>query len=226
MRNDGDHFTDITKISGIKSTVIGYGLGIVVGDINMDGWPDIYIGNDFHENDYFYINQKDGTFKEELTEHILQTSRFSMGVDMADINNDGYAEIISLDMHPEDPAILKASLGEDEFGTFQFKLGYGYNHQYARNALHLNNGNGTYSEIGRYANIYATDWSWSPLFFDFDHDGYRDLFISNGIPRRMNDIDYVNFRANSDLKWKGNTNNLEEDDLHLIDKMPQNKIGE
>ena len=224
MRNDGDHFTDVTRGSGINSTVIGYGLGVVVGDINLDGWPDIYVGNDFHENDYFYINQKNGTFKEELNDHIRQTSRFSMGVDMADINNDGQSEIISLDMHPEDPAILKASLGEDEYGVFRFKLGYGYNYQYARNALQLNNGDGSFSEIGRYADVYATDWSWAPLFLDFDHDGLKDLFISNGIPRRMNDIDYVNFRANNSLKWKQNTNNLEDSDLVLVDKMPQIKL--
>ncbi len=224
LRNEGGTFVDVTAGSGINSTVIGYGLGVVVGDINMDGWPDIYVCNDFHENDYLYINQKDGTFSEELNEHIDQTSRFSMGVDMADINNDGWSEIISLDMHPEDPEILKASLGEDEFGIFRFKLGYGYNHQYARNALQLNNGGNTFQEIGRYAHIYATDWSWSPLFFDFDNDGLKDLFISNGIPRRMNDIDYVNFRANTELRWKQNTNNLEEQDLHLIDKMPQVKL--
>ncbi|MCB0562774.1 MAG: VCBS repeat-containing protein [Phaeodactylibacter sp.] len=224
MRNDGGVFTDVTPGSGINSTVIGYGLGMVAGDINLDGWPDIYVGNDFHENDYLYINQKDGTFKEVLTEQMMHTSRFSMGVDVADLNNDGFDEVVSLDMAPYDPDILKSSLGEDAYSIFKFKLGYGYNHQFARNNLQLNNGDGTFSEIGMFAGIDATDWSWAPLFMDFDHDGYKDLFVSNGIPRRMNDIDYVNYRADHELKWKANTNNLEEEDLLLVDKMPQIKL--
>ena len=224
LRNDGGKFTDVTEQAGIISTVIGYGLGVVVGDVNLDGWPDIYIGNDFHENDYLYINQGDGTFREVLTEQIMHTSRFSMGVDMADLNNDAFNEIISLDMLPSDPKILKASLAEDDFALFSFKLGYGYNHQYARNNLQLNNGDGTFSEIGIFAGIEATDWSWAPLFFDFDHDGYKDLFISNGIPRRMNDIDYVNFRADHEIRYKANTNNLEESDLVVIEQMPRIKL--
>ncbi|MFQ5446012.1 MAG: VCBS repeat-containing protein, partial [Saprospiraceae bacterium] len=118
----------------------------------------------------------------------------------------------------------KTSLGEDELGVFRFKLYYGYNHQFARNNLQLNNGDGTFSEIGMFAGVHATDWSWAPLFMDFDDDGYKDLFISNGIPRRMNDIDYVNFRANNDLRWKASSNNLEESDLRFEDKMPQIKL--
>lgn len=229
LRNDSDEsniqFTDVTTEAGIFSTVIGYGLGIVTGDVNLDGWPDVYIGNDFHENDYLYINQQDGTFKESLTEQMMHTSRFSMGVDMADINNDGWAEIFSLDMLPDDPYILKTSLGEDGFNIFQFKIGHGYNHQYARNNLQLNNGDGTFSEIGMYAGVYATDWSWSSLFLDFDHDGWQDLFISNGIPRRMNDIDYVNFRlGDEDIEWKTDNNYLKEDELSIVDKMPKIKI--
>ncbi|MCB9301316.1 MAG: VCBS repeat-containing protein [Lewinellaceae bacterium] len=224
MRNDGDTFTNVTVAAGINSTVIGYGLGVVTGDINLDGWPDIYIGNDFHENDYLYINQKDGTFKEMLPEEMMHTSRFSMGVDMADINNDAFNEVISLDMLPSDPFILKTSLGEDDYALFHFKVGYGYNHQYARNNLQLNNGDGTFSEIGIFSGVFATDWSWAPLFLDFDHDGYKDLFISNGIPRRMNDIDYVNFRADNAIRYKANTNNLENSDLVVVEKMPRVKL--
>ena len=224
MRNDGGVFTDITRESGINSTVIGYGLGVVTADINLDGWPDMYIGNDFHENDYLYINQKDGTFKDVLTEEMMHTSRFSMGVDVADINNDGLGEVFSLDMAPYDPEILKSSLGEDDYKIFKFKLGYGYNYQYARNNLQLNKGGGLFDEIGLFAGVHATDWSWAPLFFDFDHDGYKDLFVSNGIPRRMNDIDYVNFRANNEIRWKANTNNLEEADLAVVEKMPRIKL--
>ena len=229
MRNDSDgttiKFTDVTTEAGIFSTVIGYGLGLVTGDINSDGWPDIYVGNDFHENDYLYLNQQDGTFRESLTEQMMHTSRFSMGVDMADINNDGWNEVFSLDMLPYDPYILKTSLGEDGFSIYQFKIGYGYNHQYARNNLQLNNRNGTFSEIGMYAGVDATDWSWASLFLDFDHDGWKDLFISNGIPRRMNDIDYVNFRlGDEDVEWKTDNNYLQEDELSIVEKMPQVKI--
>jgi len=225
LKNENGKFVDVTANSGIHSTVIGYGLGIAISDINLDGWPDIYIGNDFHENDYLYINQKDGTFQEVITDQLMHTSRFSMGVDIGDINNDGLSDIFSLDMLPEDPVILKSSLGEDELGVFNFKLGYGYNHQYARNNLQLNNGNGTFSEIGMFAGVHATDWSWTPLLFDFDHDGYKDLFVSNGIPKRMNDIDYINYReSDSDFKWKSQLNNLEEKDLIVLDKIQEIKL--
>lgn len=225
LKNENGKFTDVTMESGIHSMVIGYGLGIATSDINLDGWPDIYIGNDFHENDYLYINQKDGTFKEVISDQMMHTSRFSMGVDIGDINNDGLSDIFSLDMLPEDPVILKSSLGEDELGVFNFKLGYGYNHQYARNNLQVNNGNGTFSEIGMFAGVHATDWSWTPLLFDFDHDGYKDLFISNGIPRRMNDIDYINWReGNDDFKWKAQMENLEEEDLVALEQMPEIKL--
>jgi len=237
LRNDGDKFTEVTMEAGINSTVIGYGLGVVTGDVNNDGWPDIYIGNDFHENDYLYINQQNGTFKEVLTESMQHTSRFSMGVDCGDLNNDGWGEIISLDMMPEDPFILRSSLGEDGFATFQFKLGYGYNEQFSHNSLQLNlglpNHQSTttnpqapkFSEISRYAGIHATDWSWTSLFMDFDHDGKKDLFISNGIPRRMNDIDYANFMTSDtkNEKWKY-VDSLESPDLKVVERMPQIKL--
>ena len=224
LRNDDGHFIDVTSSSGIHSSVIGYGLGVVVSDIDNDGWPDLYIGNDFHENDYLYINQQDGTFKEVLTEQLRHTSRFSMGVDVADINNDGYKEIFSADMHPYDPFILKSSLGEDGFSVFEFKLGYGYNHQYARNNLQLNNQNATFSDIGIYAGVHATDWSWAPIFCDLNNDGYRDLFVSNGIPKRMNDIDYVNFAATDEIQARIQFDEIREIDLELIDKLPEIKL--
>ena len=224
FRNDSGKYTEVTRTCGIQSSVIGYGLGVACGDIDLDGWPDLYICNDFHENDYLYINQHDGTFREVLTEEIMHTSRFSMGVDIADINNDGYSEIFTLDMHPYDPHILKSSLGDDGYGTFQFKLGYGYNYQYARNSLQLNNKNQTFSEIGALAGVYATDWSWAALFLDFDDDGNKDLFVSNGIPKRMNDIDYVNFMSNDEVQWKIKTDNMEQADLALEQKLPEIRI--
>lgn len=226
LRNDGGVFVEVTDSSGIFSNVLGYGLGLSISDINFDGWPDIYVGNDFHENDYLYINQKDGTFKESLDEFITHTSRFSMGVDIGDINNDALVDIISLDMLPEDPYILKSSLGEDGYDIYQFKLGYGYGHQFARNNLQVNNGRGGFTELGLYADIYATDWSWSPLFLDVNNDGLQDLFVSNGIPRRMNDIDYINFQmGDEDVRWKTENGEVDNSDLDIINRMPQIKLA-
>ena len=217
-------FTEITRQSGINSSAIGYGLGIAIADVNLDGYPDIYIGNDFHENDYLYINQKNGTFKEEGEQRLMHTSQFSMGVDMADITNDGYPEIISTDMLSSDPYILKRSLSEGAYDIFNYKIGIGYSYQYTRNNLQLNTRNGMFSEIGLYSGVAATDWSWSPLLFDFDNDGLKDLFISNGIPKRLNDIDYINFVSNGDVQQKIQENNFREKDLTLIDKFPVIKL--
>lgn len=224
-RNNGNNtFTDVTKETGINSTAIGYGLGIAIADINLDGYPDIYIGNDFHENDYLYINQKNGTFKEEGEQRMMHTSQFSMGVDVADANNDGYPEIISMDMLPSDPYILKRSLGEDAYDIFNYKINNGYSHQYTRNNLQFNRRNGMFSEIGLYSGVAATDWSWAPLWMDFDNDGLKDLFISNGIPKRMNDIDYINFVTNGEIQKKIRENNFGEKDLSLIRKFPEIKL--
>jgi len=218
------HFTDITKQVGISGSKIGYGLGVVVSDINMDGWPDFYVGNDFHENDYLYINQQNGTFKDESTEQLMHTSQFSMGVDAADVTNDGLPDIISMDMLPYEPYMIRRSLAEDDYIYFNEKRKYGYHYQYARNNLQWNRGNGKFSEAGQYAGVYATDWSWASLWMDFDNDGLKDLFVSNGIPKRMNDIDYVNFVTNEELQQKLRNNVLEEKDMKLVDKFPQIKI--
>jgi len=225
FRNDGNNkFTDVTKESGIHSSVIGYGLGIVASDINLDGYPDLYVANDFHENDYLYLNQHNGTFIDSLNERMMHTSQFSMGVDVADANNDGYPEIMTVDMLPSDPYILKRSEGEDTYDIFNLKISYGYNHQYTRNNLQLNRRNGVFSEIGLYSGVFATDWSWCPLWFDFDNDGLKDLFISNGIPKRLNDIDYINYVSNQEIQEKMRTNSLDKRDMDLIDKFPQIKI--
>ncbi|MEO6188142.1 MAG: VCBS repeat-containing protein [Ginsengibacter sp.] len=217
-------FTDVTIEAGINSSAIGYGLGIAIADVNLDGFPDVYVGNDFNENDYLYINQKNGTFKEEGQQRLMHTSQFSMGADMADINNDGYPEIISTDMLPSDPSILKRSMSEGSYDFFNHKIDMGYSYQYIRNNLQLNRRNGVFSEVGLYSGIAATDWSWSPLLFDFDNDGLKDLFISNGIPKRLNDIDYINFVSNGDVQQKIQENNFREKDLSLIDKFPVIKL--
>jgi enediyne biosynthesis protein E4 len=223
-RNDNTVFTDVTRQTGINSTAIGYGLGIAMADVNLDGYTDIYVTNDFHEDDYLYINQKNGTFKEENKQHLMHTSQFSMGVDVADVNNDGYPEIISTDMLPSDPYILKRSLGEDTYDIFNYKISVGYSYQYTRNNFQYNRRNGLFSEAGLYSGIAATDWSWSPLWMDFDNDGRKDLFISNGIPKRMNDIDYINFASSSEIQQKIHDNNIQGKDLALINKFPEIKL--
>jgi hypothetical protein len=224
FRNDGNRFTDITHESQINSSAISYGLGISVSDIDLDGYPDLYIGNDFHENDYLYINQHNGTFKEENNDRIMHTSKFSMGVDVADINNDAYPDIISMDMLPSDPYILRRSFGEDDYDVFYQKISAGYNYQYSRNNLQLNRRNAMFSEVGLYAGIAATDWSWAPLWMDFDNDGLKDLFISNGIPKRLTDIDYLNYVSNSDVQQKINDSRAGDGNMSLIDKFPQIKL--
>lgn len=223
-RNEGGRYTDVTRSAGINSSAIGYGLGVVVSDINLDGWPDLYIGNDFHENDYLYINQRNGTFRDEGAMRMMHSSQFSMGVDVADINNDAHPEIISADMLPDDPYILKRSLGEDTYDIFNYKIGVGYAHQYTRNNLQYNRRNGLFSEVGLQPGVAATDWSWAPLWADFDNDGRKDLFISNGIPKRMNDIDYINFVTQGDVQQMIRDKNLQAKDIALISKFPEIKL--
>src|SRR5688572_4695307 len=223
LRNDNGHFIDVTKTAGILDNAIGYGLGVVVSDVNLDGWPDIYVGNDFHENDYLYINQKNGTFKESLEAQMNHTSRYTMGIDFADFNNDGFPDLVTTDMLPEDPFILKASAAEDPYDIFDFKLNYGYNYQYTRNSLQLNNQDGTFSEIAMFAGVPSTDWSWSPLFADFDLDGQKDIFITNGILRRSNDLDYVNYVSTDSIQMSLKFD-LNEKHLKLIERMPKIKL--
>jgi len=217
-------FTEVTATAGIHGSRIGYGLGVAVSDINLDGWPDIYVGNDFHENDYLYINQRNGTFRDELPDRIMHTSQFSMGVDVADINNDAFPEIVSMDMLPYDPYMLRRSLAEDDYNIYQQKIRYGYHYQYARNNLQLNRRNGQFTEAAQYAGINATDWSWAALWMDFDNDGGKDLFVSNGIPKRMNDIDYIGFVSNDEVQRKLAENGIREKDMALIGKFPEIKL--
>lgn len=221
--NMGNGFRDVTEQSGIYSSVLGYGLGIAAGDVNLDGYPDIYVANDFHEDDYLYINQGNGTFKDMRPEAMGHTTRFSMGTDIADINNDGLPDILSLDMLPEDPKMLKASAAEDPYDVYQFKLNFGYNHQYARNAFQLNRGDGTFSQMSLYAGIAATDWSWAALMADFDADGLKDIVVSNGIKRRSNDMDYINYISNDAVQMRLE-GTLDQKDMALIESLPIVKI--
>src|SRR4030043_465899 len=217
---DGKHvFHDVTRYAGIYSSQIGYGLGVNISDINNDGFPDIYVSNDFHENEYLYINNGNGSFSERLTEFIAHTSRSSMGNDIGDFNNDGLLDVIVLDMLPDEEKIRKQSGGEDDPDLFELKLQYGYNYQYVRNTLQLNLGGGIFSEIGLLAGVYSTDWSWSPLFCDVDNDGWKDLFITNGIYRRGNDLDYIKFLTGGN-RYAPLQDNSDVPDMVLYEKMP------
>jgi enediyne biosynthesis protein E4 len=193
MRNDNGKFTDVSKAAGIYGAAMGYGLGIVTADINNDGWDDIYVSNDFHEDDYYYINQKNGTFKESVKDAFRHISKYSMGSDIADVNNDGYLDVFTTDMHPQDETVEKLSLGEDAYDIYQYKLQFGFYNQYSRNCLQLSQRGKYFSDISPMAGVSSTDWSWSPLLADFDNDGVKDLFVSNGIPHRPNNMDYIKF---------------------------------
>lgn len=224
-RRDGNWYTDVTRTCGIQSSAISYGLGLAVGDINLDGWPDIYVGNDFHENDYCYINNRNGTFTDQVELRTRHTSQFTMGVDIADATNDGFPEIVSMDMLPADHYMQKRSLGEDNYDIFDMKLRYGYHPYFTRNNLQLNRRTQFFSETGYYSGIAATDWSWSCLFTDFDNDGWKDLFISNGIPKRLNDIDWVNFISQEQMQQKLNTTGLTKEDFKVIEQFPEIKLS-
>jgi len=191
FRNDGGHFIDVSDRAHIYGGVEGYGLGVVASDLNGDGCPDLYIANDFQENDFLYWNNGDGTFTESIARAAPHTSEFSMGVDAADFNNDGRIDLMVLDMLPDREDILKTSASADHLDVFNLKLQAGYHAQYARNTLQLNRGGGHFSDIGYLAGVYATDWSWAPLFADLDNDGFKDLFVTNGIWRRPNNLDYI-----------------------------------
>lgn len=223
FRNDNGKFVDVSEKAGIFGGANGYGLGLAISDFNMDGYPDIYVGNDFHEDDYYYLNNGDGTFTESLKSHFGHTSRFSMGVDVADINHDGFPDILTLDMLPEDEKVLKNSLGDDNVQMLKMrteKLGYHY--QYSRNMLQLNNGGNNFTETALLNGVAASDWSWSALFADYDQDGEQDLFVANGIPKRPNDLDYVKYYSNDQIKNKITSTKLL--DKEALKRMPKGNV--
>ncbi|MBS1976807.1 MAG: CRTAC1 family protein, partial [Bacteroidetes bacterium] len=194
-RNEGNRFKDVSEEAGIYGSSIGFGLGVTVGDVDKDGWEDIYVSNDFFEKDYLYINQKNGRFKEELESHLQEISMGSMGADMADINNDGFQEIFVTEMLPEGEGRLKTKAQFENWQKYQLNFSSGYYRQFPRNVLQLNNMDGSFSEVGRLAGVDATDWSWGALIADLDNDGFKDIFVANGIYKDLLDQDYVNFMA-------------------------------
>ncbi len=189
------YFTDISAEAGIYGSLIGFGLGITIGDVNNDNWPDIYISNDFYERDYLYINQKNGKFKEDIKNQMGHISSASMGADIADINNDGNLDIFVTDMLPGDDRRLKTTSTFEDYNYFQSKLKKDFYYQYMHNMLQLNNGDGSFSEIGALTGMHATDWSWGALIFDMDNDGKKDVFVANGIAKDLTDQDFVTFLA-------------------------------
>jgi hypothetical protein len=227
LKNEGGKFVDISSEANIYGGINGYGLGVGVADFNLDGYPDIYVGNDFHEDDYLYINNGNGTFTESGKNAFTCTSKFSMGNDIADVNHDGLPDIISLDMLPADEATLKKSVDEESIDILKMRTQqYGYNYQYPRNALQINLGNGQFAETALMSGVAATDWSWSALFADFDQDGNQDLFVSNGIPHRPNDLDYIKYVSSERVvNVIGNTKLADEKALALMpDGAAQNFI--
>lgn len=222
--NDDGHYRDISKEAGIYGSVIGFGLGVTVGDVNQDQWPDLYISNDFYERDYLYINNQKGGFDEQLESYMGHISMFSMGADLADLTNDGYPEIFSTDMLPEDDYRLKTLVSFETYDTYKLRLQNGYYHQYMRNMLQLNNGNGTFSEIGLLAGVAATDWSWGALIADFNNDQYKEIFVSNGIYKDVIDQDFVEYLGSSE-QIKSAIHGKKVDFQRFVEKMPSTKIS-
>lgn len=227
FHNDGNgHFTDVSGKAGIIGNPICFGLGVAVADFNGDGWPDLYVTNDYDEDDYLYINQKNGTFKESISTYLGHTSKFSMGCDVADVNNDGMSDLLTLDMLPEDNRRQKLLKGPDGYDHFQSLIGSGYYYQYMRNMLHLACNSGDkirFSEVGQLAGISNTDWSWSALFGDFDLDGWQDLFITNGYMRDYTNLDFLKFTTPEEIR-KSLEAGQKPDLYELVKKMPSSEV--
>ncbi|MDQ6762985.1 MAG: VCBS repeat-containing protein, partial [Bacteroidota bacterium] len=224
FRNDDGHFTEVTKQAGIHGSLISFGLGVSVGDVNNDGLPDIYVGNDSFERDYLYINQGDGTFKDEVENEMGSISMSSMGTDLGDLNNDGYPEIVTTDMLPKDDYRLKTLGSFDNIDFYNNKVKSGYYHQFMKNCLQVNNKNGTYSEIGNYSGISASDWSWGSLIFDADNDGLSDIYICNGVNRDVTNLDFMSFFANDVIQKMVVTGKKESVD-NVLKNIPVNPMA-
>jgi hypothetical protein len=223
LRNDNGKFVDVSEEAGIYGGANGYGLGLATADFNNDGFTDIYVSNDFHEDDYYYLNNGDGTFSETLKSKFGHVSRFSMGNDAADVNNDGFIDILTLDMLPQDEKVLKASVGDDPRDLDKLKTEeLGYHYQYTRNMLQINQQGDYFQETGLLSGVAATDWSWAPLFADFNQDGFQDLYIATGIPKRPNDLDYIKYVSSNQIQKKINNTRLVDNEA--LEMMPSGKV--
>ena len=221
--NDNGHFSDVSQQAGITSNVFTFGLGLAVSDFNNDGWPDVYTSNDFNEPDYLFINNRNGTFTEQLSRCMDQTSLYSMGSDAADYNNDGLVDLMTLDMLPEDNRTQKMHMGAENFDKFQYLFSQGFYYQYSRNMLQKNNGDGTFSEVAQLAGVSNTDWSWTALFGDYNNDGNKDLFVTNGYVKDYTDMDFLKYSVDRVIR---NMHNAPVDAIpEYIKKMPTNRIA-
>ena len=218
-RNDNGQFKDVSKEAGIYGSLIAFGMGVTVGDINGDMLPDIYVSNDFYERDYLYINNGDGTFKESIEDCMGHLSLSSMGADIADINNDGLSEIYVIDMLPEGDTRLKNTTEFETYFIYNLKVNRDFYHQFLQNTLQLNNGNTTFSEIAFYSGVAQTDWSWGPLIFDMDNDGYQDIFVTNGIYHDLTNQDFIDYFSNK-IVQKMIISGIKEGVDSIINKMP------
>jgi hypothetical protein len=223
-RNDGGRFVDVSEAAGIFGSEIGFGLGVVVSDVNRDGWPDLYVTNDFFEQDYLYINRGDGRFVESVQRAMPYISYFSMGLDIADANNDGWPDIYVTDMLPEDDYRLKTTSSFEDWEVYQGKVQNGYHHQFMRNMLHLSNGNGTFTEMGQLAGVARTDWSWSALIADYDLDGHKDIYVTNGLARDVTSQDYISFLGRRETMASA-TRGPRVDFLALVEAMTSSKLS-
>jgi hypothetical protein len=221
--NVGGHFVDVSEKAGIFGSEIALGLGVVASDVNRDGWPDLYVANDFFEQDYLYINNHDGTFTESIARAMPSISYFSMGMDIADINNDGWPDVYTTDMLPEGDFRLKMTSSFEPWDVYQQRLKNNFHHQFMRNMLQLNNGDGTFSDIGQLANVARTDWSWGALIADFDLDGYKDIFVTNGILRDVTSQDYIAFLGNQQT-MRAATQGPRVDFMKLITPMTSTRL--
>ncbi len=223
-KNDNNHFIDISSKAGLHQSAFSYGLGAGIADFNTDGWQDIYVSNDYSAPDFLYMNNGDGTFTDKLNNAINHTSLYTMGNDVADINNDMLPDIFTLDMLPEDNKRQKLLFAPDNYEYFNMITKAGFNKQYMRNMLQINNGNGTFSEIGQMAGISNTDWSWAPLFADYDNDGWKDLFVTNGFLKDFTNLDFIKYKS-SIMQNAAANENRQALLLSILEKMPSSSIN-
>ncbi|CAH1002069.1 hypothetical protein LEM8419_02986 [Neolewinella maritima] len=221
--NRGGTYHDVSEQAGIYGSIIGFGLGVTVGDVDRDGWPDIFVSNDFFERDYLYMNNRDGTFRETLTEAMQSISAASMGADLADIDNDGYSELFVTEMLPSSNQRLKEATTFENWNRYQLNLKNDYYHQFTRNVLQRNNGDGTFTEIGRLSGVEATDWSWGALIFDMDNDGYKDLYVANGIYQDLTNRDFLDYIADDEFKRRVTASGSVDYQV-LVDAIPSNPV--
>ena len=222
-KNEAGKFVEVSAEAGIHGSLISFGLGVTIGDVNGDAWPDVYVSNDFFERDYLYINQKNGTFKDEIEAYTEHNSIASMGTDMADVNNDGYPDIFTTEMLPDNDFRLKTTTSFDNIDIYRLKVASGFYHQFMHNALQLNNKNGKYKEVARFSGVEASDWSWGEMIFDADNDGYNDIYVSNGIYRDLTNQDFIDFFANTMIQ-KMVLSGKKDEISSIIEKMSSQPI--